>query len=454
MARGIGIGQGLNAFTQGAAQGIGLVNMIDERKNLAEDRGLAMIDRQRRIAKEDEQMTNQRADRQREEQARYVMGQWARAKSGLDVDTEGLRRIGINPGKHFDDRLGQWADVSQEVLAGKRTGAEPDTLDLFNWRYSDSINKGVGEKIKAGFTSVDGQQIPVGAEIVGKRIVGLKPAPGGDALLAALQVAAKTPDGKQINYVAPMTEGRSADQSAGMLRIPVRDLITRTQADILLADAARSPDFRKELEAKIVELTGKPVVAPKVDDVKREVGGEIVTYERDEAGNLREVARAPRWNAKEPRQPRAPTDVEEYQNLVKQHGQEKADELWSRIKSRNGRGDLPLSPNQILANAAKARRAAQTYVDNFTKSSVDEVTSDQRKQMLDEMYDDELAALGLDRMAVADAAQRTGKSDPARGAKPKSEAPVQAVREGATATNPKTGAKIIFRNGKWEPVNG
>ena len=61
MARGIGIGQGLNAFAQGAAQGIGLVNMLDERKNLAEDRALARVDRERTIKLQDEQLTNQRA---------------------------------------------------------------------------------------------------------------------------------------------------------------------------------------------------------------------------------------------------------------------------------------------------------------------------------------------------------------------------------------------------------
>ena len=32
--------------------------------------------------------------------------------------------------------------------------------------------------------------------------------------------------------------------------------------------------------------------------------------------------------------------------------------------------------------------------------------------------------------------------------------PVGAVQEGATATNPQTGEKIIYRNGQWQPMGG
>ena len=32
--------------------------------------------------------------------------------------------------------------------------------------------------------------------------------------------------------------------------------------------------------------------------------------------------------------------------------------------------------------------------------------------------------------------------------------PVGSVQEGATATNPQTGEKIIYRNGRWEPMGG
>ena len=40
------------------------------------------------------------------------------------------------------------------------------------------------------------------------------------------------------------------------------------------------------------------------------------------------------------------------------------------------------------------------------------------------------------------------------GARPEAQIGTPAITDGATATNPETGEKIIYRNGQWEPAGG
>lgn len=278
MARGIGIGQGLNAFAQGAAQGLAFMNALDERKNLAEDRALARVDRERRIAQEDEQLVNQREDRQREEQARDVAAAIAAYQEGIqpsEQDRQRLAGMGIELDKHGDpEKLSQWTGAAQRALSGQLSPNAPEFLAAANWRLSSRIKRGIGEALSTDQVAEDGTPIPAGAKIVDKELLGFTGVRGsGDSIAMGLRVTVQLPDGNLKTYRAMATDGRNADPAAGVLGVPLRQLIEMAHGDVLISDAWGQPDFQsaiKRLRAKYVGLTGKPIEADDRTDTVKE----------------------------------------------------------------------------------------------------------------------------------------------------------------------------------------
>lgn len=270
MARGIGLGQALNAFTTGAGQGIDFVNAIDARKQRMEDRQLAMADRTRGLQQQDEDRARQKVLQSRQDKAyqddqtkNYLAEQYARAKANLDVDVDGLGRLGIQVSKHFSPKFKQWTDAATEVNAGKLEYNDPKFIKQLSWRLSDQIGKGIGTAVETNMTSANGVAVPVGTKIDSKEIHKLKAAPGGQ-MIAMLEMTGTTPDGKKIKWLNPATEGRGTGSDANLLPIDVKKIIQMAQGDVLLSDAMDTPEWQKEIEAKLIGL-GKTIPADEME---------------------------------------------------------------------------------------------------------------------------------------------------------------------------------------------
>ncbi|TAM30264.1 MAG: hypothetical protein EPN60_05320 [Nevskiaceae bacterium] len=90
--------------------------------------------------------------------------------------------------------------------------------------------------------------------------------------------------------------------------------------------------------------------------------------------------------------------------------------IFDRMKGRAGSGELPLPPQQILAQAGVARRnALSAVISMLEKDSSLGNSPGAQKSLLEQVYAEELSALGLDQEMVNQASGNTGRSAPGQG---------------------------------------
>lgn len=407
---GMSLSTGINSFAKGLEMGERWKSKMDDDAWNAE-----VKNRQRSEWKASDDL------RAKQAQAQQLQAAYEAIQSGIDIDPAPILaamqqagQFGASVAQHFaePEKMQGWLQAADQVM---KTGqGSPEALEALNWRLQDQVNKGVGEELKQPVVLDDAHVVPAGSKIVGKRISQVVPSRSKDGLYFGLDVEVETPDGKRMTYPAPATVGRDSSPDAQILEVPLEDIFDLVEADrLVMSDVQKDPKFAGALRAMILASGGKVPTAPKREEFKREIGDEIVTFQRMPDGTEKEVARAPRWNPKPAAQrDRRPTTIEEYRGLVNEVGQEEADRIWSGAKGRGSR-DLPLSPNQVITQAGAARRAATTYVENRAKSDF-KLGRDQaaQKQLLADVYAEELAARGLDQTMVDAAAQQTGKRSP------------------------------------------
>ncbi len=144
-----------------------------------------------------------------------------------------------------------WIDMGGRMLRGERLAAgvtSEQVLDYANQMFSRELQRGVGDAA------------PNGGKITGKRIVAAYM--DGDSYVLELDVEAVDAKGNPYNYRAPVTKGRTSEDTDEVLRLPRRVIEDRVQAMAALAhDIEAAGGYDEALartEAMYLESGGKP----------------------------------------------------------------------------------------------------------------------------------------------------------------------------------------------------
>ncbi len=222
--------------------------------------------------------------------------EWAEAR---DWYIRAAGRVDAMSGPEGLKRVMGMANFAEALQNGDGKAIEatwPMVIDALNAADLADIEEGVGQQKVNGTEDV----------IVGKRLANFL-STGEGSLIPELSVTARRPDGTTYEYNAPRTEGANTDPNAKIKQIPGEQALEmfqnllETGMDIQEGRGGRQQlDEWLRLEAMRLRRDPKELEAVlgsgKREEFKREVGNEIITYQRDARGNEREVARAPRWN--------------------------------------------------------------------------------------------------------------------------------------------------------------
>lgn len=125
-----------------------------------------------------------------------------------------------------------------KVKAGEAPLMSEQTLEAAKTLLGPVARRGVGEKVAKAYTTRDGQTIPAGSTIVDKKVAQIIPYQGSATI--DLDVTVKTPDGKTLTYGAPLTEGRSTDDTDNVKAVDVRDLLKYAMGMEKLREAGKA----------------------------------------------------------------------------------------------------------------------------------------------------------------------------------------------------------------------
>jgi hypothetical protein len=301
------IGIGVDRLARGLALGQNLRAAEEQRGLAAEDQAFAR--EQREQARKGWQQQDQ--DRASQQRARQLAAAYKLIQNGAyEPNTpQGQKTLG-----YVKNMMGVFDNIENP---------DPQTLNAalasFNERHAEDINKGAGIVTDTEFDIGGGQKLPKGSKIEGKRITRAIPLPNG-GLRFGVTTTATTPDGKPVEWENFVTQNRSMADDDPALTLSVDDLYKTVDSDMQLMDLVQQQGRDKALallEAELTALGADIPTAPKLDEFKREEGNEIVTYQRDPRGNVKEVARAPRW---QPEKADKPTSGMQEYELAKREG--------------------------------------------------------------------------------------------------------------------------------------
>lgn len=130
-----------------------------------------------------------------------------------------------NLGQQFDDpKFRQAAIEFDRILNDGEDGGSlsgPDLYEFASRLFVRELQKGVGDKL------------PDGSTIASKRIV--QAFEDGDNIVLELDIHATRPDGTEFDYKAPVTRGRTSEDTDEVLMIPIREVRDRLRGASMLA---------------------------------------------------------------------------------------------------------------------------------------------------------------------------------------------------------------------------
>lgn len=192
-----------------------------------------------------------------EERRRAARETWSRIQAGQlsldDVSDDDLvSTLTVVTGRPLSDFIsldGKPSRVQQamaDLTAGLQTGNGDLTVKGAGVLLAPELAVGVGTPGRDGH------------EIVAKELYNLVPHPQQPGLIVPLiKVTTRRPDGATGSYVAPATEGRSADPAANVITFSIDDALNRAQALDTLAGALSAPQLRGRVEKGLAGAGGK-----------------------------------------------------------------------------------------------------------------------------------------------------------------------------------------------------
>lgn len=145
-------------------------------------------------------------------------------------------------------------------------------------------------------------------------------------------------------------------------------------------------------------------------------------------------------------------------NLADPKNAAAAQSTWNKIAS-----NIPLVGNMMVSeDAQQFDQSKRDFINALLRKESGAVIGTEEFASADKQYFPQpgdspsvIAQKEANRTTAIQGLQRAAGPAyrPPTGGAPTPDAPRQ-VRDGMTATNPKTGEKVVLRNGKWEPVNG
>lgn len=379
-------------------------------------------------------------------------------------------------GRHPDELPAMRQNI-EDVQAGLETGNKGLVLQGVNGMMGPSLKKGVGGPS------------PYGGMIVRKEIIGLDPARSADGqdhpdkFIPRLRVYVKTDDGQARYYDAPVTKNRSTDPNDPVVAVNMGDAMEFMGNMSVLTTALEHPEIKAkldegvkaagpELQKYLDELRTVSRPTKKLETTEKVAlpadSGETVLIKRDAQG--KEIGRETLKHAAKPFRPssgggggargalQAKLDAidagVEDGTFTDDEGAEMKKAAISGIKP--GAGKTPKGPSNAELNAgeqkaldAVAGKLGLEYdlnLKTYKNRDGTPATPEQKtrlgaaKEAINKTSRD-AAAKGERTAATA----LVGAGEGAAGAKAK-------YTEGQTATNPKTGEKLIFKGGGWQPA--
>jgi hypothetical protein len=291
------IGTGVDRLARGLALGQNLRAAEEQRGLAAEDQ--AFIRKQR--AREETNWQQQDADRARDQTGRQLLAAYKRVRDSAYNLSSPAGQATLGYIRNMSNVFDTIDKPDPQALEAARKS--------FNEYHAEDIGKGTGVPLEKDARIGEGQILPKGSVINRKDISRVFPRQDG-TLLFGVKSYATTPDGKPVEYESFVTQNRSTDDDDPVLAMPFDSLLKNVGDTMTLMDLVEREGQDKVLAMLEAELTALGVdipTAPKLDEFKREEGDQVVTYQRDARGNVKEVARAPRWQPEKPE--KAPTET-------------------------------------------------------------------------------------------------------------------------------------------------
>lgn len=355
-----------------------------------------------------------------------------------------------------------------------KIGAAVDHIDkAFRSQNLDGITSPVNTLLRPEIELGVGARRPNGDRIVDKKItdINLHPDDPNHALVG-LAVTAEKPDGSTYVYHAPITDTRSADDThaknvslkSAMDRInqygelsqflndpSVRDVVAQKADEYQKAGGV---DTFRTLRQGFIHHGGDP---SKLDGATKQEQEYRFIYEANKKAGLSDA------EAHNDALDRVAKNSAALQTSKDQSAQQRTEtRAKATTDAANIRGQYGVSAAEVRAargGGSGGASALQKDLDAIDKSTdlSDEEKATFRKARIDKAANrapliDSSTETKTD-LVTGNKTSRTHR-EPQTGAKPAAVATktAPAIAEGTTATNPKTGARVRFTNGKWEPI--
>lgn len=140
-------------------------------------------------------------------------------------------------GAQFDDPAFRQAAVKfDRILNDGENGGDLSGGELYEYAtrlFSRELQKGVGDRL------------PDGSTIASKRIV--QAYEDGDDIILELDITAQRPDGTEFDYRAPVTRGRTSEETDEVLRIPASKIRDRLRGASYMAQGIERAGGRQQV---------------------------------------------------------------------------------------------------------------------------------------------------------------------------------------------------------------
>lgn len=182
-------------------------------------------------------------------------------KSSIDNVNTTLTKHGLPAINDFyDPKFAQYIQTGNKILSGQISPRDPEALQALQYRYSDQLNQGIGEKTVHDMQGTRGV-IPKGAVVDHKQLVDMVPGQNGTfhpELGITMSWTDKDGNLQHDTIKDPMTYERSVHPEDSLLKpISAHDLADQHISDTAFYKAFNDPSIKAGMIGKYLALGGK-----------------------------------------------------------------------------------------------------------------------------------------------------------------------------------------------------